>query len=90
MLGAVPGNLATARSLLQAALPGADPSPAFQRVAVIAVGSRLLIIPGTGGSSIQDYLAISLQPESTFELSSSAASPARQHCIEQPRRDGSG
>ena len=72
-LSAAPSNLVTARSLLQAVLAGADPSPAFQRVAVIVVGSRLLIVPGTGGSSIQEYLAITLQPELPFELSSSSA-----------------
>jgi hypothetical protein len=72
-LSAAPGNLATARTLLEAALSGADPSPAFQRVTVIVVGSRLLFVPGTGGSSIQEYLAITLQPELPFELSSSSA-----------------
>lgn len=72
-LSATPGNLAAARSLLQAALADADPSPAFQRVAVIVVDSRLLIVPGTGGFSIQEYLAITLQPELPFELSSGTA-----------------
>jgi uncharacterized phage protein gp47/JayE len=72
-LTAAPGNLATARTLLEAALSGADPSPAFQRVTMIVVGSRLLIVPGTGGSSIREYLTITLQPESTFEINSSSA-----------------
>jgi hypothetical protein len=72
-LGAAPANLATARSLLQAALADADPSPAFQRVAVIVLVSRLLIVPGTGGSSIQEYVAITLLPDSPFELSANSA-----------------
>jgi predicted phage baseplate assembly protein len=59
--------------VLQAAVSGADPSPAFQRVAVIALGARLLIVPGTGGSSIQEYLAITVQPESTFEFNAASA-----------------
>jgi hypothetical protein len=72
-LTAAPSTLSTASSLLQTALHAADPSPAFQRVAVVVVGFRLLIIPGTGGSSIQDYLAITLEAESSFEFSSSSA-----------------
>ncbi len=67
-LGAPPGSLGGARSLLQTALIGADPSPAFAFAEVLVAGTRLLIVPGTGGSSIQDYLAITLEPEAPFEL----------------------
>lgn len=73
MLSSAPGNLNSARTQLQAALPNADPAPAFQRVLVLVVNSRLLIVPGTGGSSIQDYLAITLQPDSPFQFSTSSA-----------------
>lgn len=58
---------------LQTALSAADPAPAFQRVVVMVVGFRILIVPGTGESSIQDYLAITLQPDSPFQFSASSA-----------------
>ncbi|HEY5913092.1 MAG TPA: baseplate J/gp47 family protein, partial [Verrucomicrobiae bacterium] len=72
-LGGLPADLADAASLFQAALRNADPSPAFQRATVITLASRLVILPGTGGSSIQEYLAITLQPEATFELDANSA-----------------
>ena len=62
-LSFVPADLSGARAGLQLALTGADPAPAFATAAVITLSSRLLIVPGTGGASIRDYLAISLQPE---------------------------
>lgn len=68
-----PGDLNSTKTQLQQALSDADPAPAFRDVAVIIVGSRLLIVPGTGGSSIQDYLAITLQPDSPFQFSASSA-----------------
>jgi hypothetical protein len=69
-LSSAPGDLSTR---LQTALSSADPAPAFQRVVVMVVGFRLLIVPGTGGSSIQDYLAITLEPDSPFQFSASSA-----------------
>ena len=72
-LSSAPSNLNSARTQLQAALASADPAPAFTGVVVMVVSSRLLIVPGTGGSSIQDYLAITLQPESPFQFSASSA-----------------
>jgi hypothetical protein len=69
-LSSAPGDLSTQ---LQTALSAADPAPAFQHVVVMMVGLRILIVPGTGGSSIQDYLAITLQPDSPFQFSASSA-----------------
>jgi uncharacterized phage protein gp47/JayE len=72
-LRAAPSNLNSARDQLQAALESADPAPAFTSVVVLLVSSRLLIVPGTGGVSIQDYLAITLQADSPFQFSASSA-----------------
>jgi Baseplate J-like protein len=72
-LRSAPSNLNSARIQLQAALANADPAPVFTGVVVILVSSRLLIVPGTGGSSIQDYLAITLQPELPFQFNASSA-----------------
>jgi len=72
-LNSAPSILSSARTQLQTALSDADPAPAFQRVVVMVVDSRLLIVPGTGGSSIQDYLAITLQSELPFQFNASAA-----------------
>jgi hypothetical protein len=72
-LRSAPSNLNSARIQLQAALASADPAPAFTDVVVILVSSRLLIVPGTGGSSMQDYLAITLQADSPFQFSASSA-----------------
>jgi hypothetical protein len=71
--GSAPGDLNSARTQLQTVLSNADPAPAFQRVLVMVVDSQLLIMPGTGGSSIQDYLAITLQADSPFQFSASSA-----------------
>src|SRR5262249_35240428 len=51
----------------------ADPAPAFTGVLVLVVGSRLLILPGTAGSPMQEYLVLTLQPESPFRLSAASA-----------------
>jgi hypothetical protein len=72
-LSAAPGNLNSAGTQLRAALSTADPAPAFTAVVVTVLGSRLLILPGTGGTSIQDYLAITLQSELPFQFSASSA-----------------
>ena len=72
-LTSAPGDLNNAMTPLQAALSNADPAPAFQRVVTMVVGSRILILPGTGGTSIQDYLAITLQSELPFQFNASAA-----------------
>jgi hypothetical protein len=63
-LGSAPSDLDGARDRIGDALRVADPAPAFCGVLVLAVGSRLLILPGTAGSPIQDYLALTLLPES--------------------------
>jgi hypothetical protein len=72
-LRAAPGNLNNASTQLQAALADADPAPAFLHVLVTALSSRLLIVPGTGGACMQDYLAITLQADSPFQFSASSA-----------------
>jgi hypothetical protein len=68
-----PANLVAAQINLEAILRNADQSPAFARASVLIVGSRLLIVPGTGDSSIQDFLAISLQPETPIQLDANSA-----------------
>ena len=72
-LGAAPSSLNSAQALLETALRAADPSPAFALAEVVVLGNRLLIIPGTGGSSIQDFLAISLESETSFQLAMESA-----------------
>jgi uncharacterized phage protein gp47/JayE len=72
-LNAAPSNLNSARTQLQAALANADPAPAFADVVVLVLSTRLLIVPGTGGSSIRDYLAITLQPELPFQFGANSA-----------------
>ena len=68
-------NLNSAVTALRLEILDADPSPAFDRVLVgVAPGTqRILIIPGTGDSSIRDYLAITLQPESPLLLDAGSA-----------------
>src|SRR6185436_17315449 len=60
---------------LQFGIAAADPSPAFSRVRVAALPGtqRILIVPGTGESSIRDYLAITLQPETPLQLDAASA-----------------
>ena len=72
-LSSAPGNLSSVGTQLRAALSNADPAPAFTGVVVLVLGSRLLILPGTGGTSIQDYLAITLQSELPFQFSATSA-----------------
>lgn len=72
-LSSTPSNLNNARILLQTALSQADPAPAFLRVRVLVLGSRLLIVPGTGSSSIQDYLAVTLRLDEPSRFSASSA-----------------
>lgn len=68
-----PGSLIGALINLQAVLRNADQAPAFALASVFQVGSRLLIVPGTGDSSIQDYLALTLQAETPIQLDPSTA-----------------
>jgi hypothetical protein len=72
-LGSAPGSLALARVLLNNALIAADPAPAFRRALVTVTGSQLLIVPGTGGASIQEFLAITLEPEQPLQLNTASA-----------------
>jgi hypothetical protein len=72
-LGFAAANLLGAQINLQTVLRSADQSPAFAQALVLTVGSRLLVVPGTGGSSIQDYLAITLQPETPLNLEANSA-----------------
>ena len=57
-LGAVPTNLARARSLLEAAIRSAYTSSAFAAARVDVVGSRLLVLPGTTDEAVQEHLRI--------------------------------
>jgi hypothetical protein len=68
-------NLNSAEVELVSAISEADSSPAFNRVLVAtAAGTqRMLILPGTGESSIRDFLSITLQPEAPLLLDASSA-----------------
>lgn len=68
-------NLNIAEDELEGAIVDADASPAFDRVLVrTAPGTqRLLIVPGTGESSIRDFLALTIQPETPLLLDASSA-----------------
>lgn len=68
-----PGSLSALRTQLEPLLIAADPAPAFKKALVLEVGSRLLILPGTGGSPIQDYLALTLEADSALDLDASSA-----------------
>jgi len=72
-LSFAPTNLIATQINLQSRLRLADQSPAFARASVFIVGSRLLVVPGTGDSSIQDFLAITLLPESPIHLDAKSA-----------------
>ena len=72
-LSPAPTSLSGARIRLQGALVLADPSPAFATALVLQVGSRLLILPGSAGSPIQDYLALTLRTDAPIRLSASSA-----------------
>ena len=72
-LSFTPANVVAARINLEARLRVADQSPAFALASVLMVGSRLLIVPGTGDSSIQDYLAITLERDETIQLETDSA-----------------
>ncbi len=58
---------------IQSALNDADPAPAFALARVAAIGSRLLVLPGTGGVPIQEYLTLSVRAESSFRFASDSA-----------------
>jgi uncharacterized phage protein gp47/JayE len=72
-LSFTPANLVAARINLETMLRAADQSPAFALASVLMVGSRLLILPGTGDASIQDFLAITLQPDEAIQLDADSA-----------------
>lgn len=72
-LAAAPSSLNSAQAQLETALRAADPSPAFALAEVVVLGNRLVVIPGTGGSSIQDFLAISVESETSFQLAMESA-----------------
>ena len=58
---------------LMNALNDADPAPAFAMARVFVSGDRLLVMPGTGGASIQEYLTLRLRPASSFRFASNSA-----------------
>jgi uncharacterized phage protein gp47/JayE len=72
-LSAAPSTLTSARSLLQAAIRNASPAPAFARAVVLIVDTRLLIVPGTGGSPALEFLALTLESEAPINLSAATA-----------------
>ncbi len=72
-LSPAPTSLSAARTRLATALAAADPSPAFATALVLGVGSRMLILPGTGGAPAQDYLALTLRADEPLRLGSSTA-----------------
>lgn len=60
-------------SYLQSALINADPAPAFALARVFVTNNRLLVLPGTGGAPIQEYLTLGLRAESSFRLALNSA-----------------
>jgi uncharacterized phage protein gp47/JayE len=66
-------NIATAAALIQSALQAADVGPYFSTARVLALGQRLLILPGIPGATVQDYLAITIQPEEAFRFDAATA-----------------
>lgn len=58
---------------LERALNNADPAPAFALARVFVINNRLLVLPGTGGAPIQEYLTLGLRAESSFRFASSSA-----------------
>lgn len=72
-LAAPPANIDSARALLQNAIRNASPAPAFNRALVLVSGTRLLVVPGTGGVPAQEFLALTLEPESPVRLKSASA-----------------
>jgi predicted phage baseplate assembly protein len=59
--------------MLQSVLRATDLGPYFSAAQVLVVGLRLLILPGIPGATVQDYLAISIQPDSAFALDGTSA-----------------
>jgi hypothetical protein len=72
-LSATPSTVSGAASALQTVLRAADRGPYFSTCKVLALGSRLLILPGPLGATVQDYLAVTVQPESAFRLDPASA-----------------
>ena len=58
---------------LERAIKFADPAPAFALARVFVTDNRLLVVPGTGGAPIQEYLTLSLRAESSFRFASKSA-----------------
>ena len=56
-----PSTLAIACSMLRTALRAADAAPAYQYAVVVNLEDSILVVPGTGGASVREYLRISLR-----------------------------
>ncbi len=72
-LSAKPTSLANAASLLEAALQAAAPPPTFAQARVLAVGSRLLVLPGVTGDAVS-FAAATGDATTVTELKLDAAS----------------
>lgn len=68
-----PGGLVIACSMLRNALHAVDASPAFKFAVVVSLEDSILVVPGTGGSSVREYLAIALSSAPAAPLSTRSA-----------------
>ena len=58
---------------VQAAIVAADPSPGFVGALVLAVGNRLLVLPGPVGSEIAAFIRLELAADEPFDLDAATA-----------------
>ena len=68
-----PASLDALATDLQTKLAQADPAPGFTDVVVLAVGSRLIVLPGPLGSEIAEYLRVDLTLEQPLDLDTATA-----------------
>lgn len=68
-----PGDLPIACNMLRTALRAADAAPAFQYAVVINLENSILVVPGTGGGSVREYLALELSAPPSAPLDTRTA-----------------
>ncbi len=76
VLGAVPGNLTEAASMLEAALRRAHPGVNFTAARVVPVDDRLLVLPGIRGSGVA-FAAAAADATTAAELQLDTAVPVQ-------------
>lgn len=72
-LGSPPGSPSNAAEQLQAALKDADLAPAFAYARVLVMDNRLLVLPGTIGAEMQEYLVLHLRTKADLDLATPSA-----------------